>query len=415
MKFIQSLIFIGVFIASSYVYATSAFGQNTRNYNTQINTLIRFLNTYYVDEVSDTELMDSAMAGVLKSLDPHSVYLTAREFEEMQVDTSGQFGGLGMRVSMDDGLVKVIAPIEDTPAYKAGIKAGDYITHVDGELVYDMKITEAVDLMRGPVGTDCIVTIYREEVEKPFDVAITREIINIDVIKSRAEGNIAYIRITLFNEQTYNMFIEAWSELFTELGDKMKGLIVDLRNNPGGLLGSALAISDSFIKEGELVSIRGRTEEEAQSFKATPNIIAKDLPIIILINAGSASASEIVAGALQDYNRALIVGTQSFGKGSVQSIVPFDDGSAIKLTTARYYTPSGRSIQAVGITPDVIVRPGKIEYEDEGKLRKEADLRGRLENRGVIIEPKIEATEVEDYQLQRALDLIRGIAHYTQQ
>ena len=412
MKFTQSLIFIVVFIASSY--ATSTFGQNTRNYDTQISTLIRFLNTYYVDEVSDAELMDAAMAGVLKSLDPHSVYLTAREFEEMKVDTSGQFAGLGMRVSMDDGLVKVIAPIEDTPAHKAGIKAGDYITHVDGELVYDMKITEAVDLMRGPIGTDCIITVYREELEKPFDVTITRETIKVDVVKSRAEGNVAYIRITLFNEQTYNMFIEAWSKLYTELGSEMEGLIIDLRNNPGGLLGSALAISDSFIKEGEIVSIRPRNEDEAESFNATPNIIAKDLPIVVLINTGSASASEIVAGALQDYNRALIVGTQSFGKGSVQSIVPFEDGSAIKLTTSRYYTPSGRSIQAVGITPDVIVRPGKVEYEDEGKLRKEANLRGRLENRGVVIEPETQITEVEDYQLQRALDLVRGIAHYIQ-
>ena len=379
------------------------------------SNLVNFLGDSYVDSKTSKELVDAAIAGMVKSLDPHSIYMPAKEFAEMQVDVDGTFGGLGMEVTMEDGLVKVISPIDDTPAARAGMKSGDFITHVDGQLLYDMTIKEAVDLMRGIVGTECVITVWRKDQGEPFDVTLVRDTINITVVKGHAEGKVAYIRLAIFNLQAYDKFIKMYADLRKEIGEDMQGIVLDLRNNPGGLLNTALFITDAFISEGEIMSIRPRDEEQSQSFAAAPdNDIAVGLPIVVLINAGSASASEIVAGSLQDHNRAIIVGTKSFGKGSVQSIIPLPGGSAIKLTTARYYLPSGRSIQAGGVTPDIIVRPGKIEFEDEQKLRKEADLRGRLEGKGVVIEEEVKATEVDDYQLQRALDIIRGIAHHSE-
>ena len=377
--------------------------------------LIKFISEAYVDPKNSKELIDAAISGMVKSLDPHSVYLPAKAFTRMQTNNEGKFVGLGIEVTVEDGLIKVVSPIDDTPAVRAGIKSGDFITHVNGRSIYDMPIEEAIGLMRGPIGTECILTIWRKDQGDPFDVTIVRATINIVVVKGRVEGKIAYIRLAVFNEQTYESLLQTYADLHKEIGDDVRGLILDLRNNPGGLLGPTLSIADAFIGEGQIMSVRPRNEEQAQTFDAKPNNeIAVGLPMVILINSGSASASEIIAGSLQDHNRAIIVGTKSFGKGSVQAIIPLPDGGALKMTTARYYLPSGRSIQASGINPDVVVRPGKIQFDDEQKVRKEADLRGRLESRGIIIKEETPVTEVDDYQLQRALDIIRVLYYYSE-
>ena len=366
----------------------------------------------YVEEVSDEQPIESAIQGMLSSLDPHSTYLNPKTYRDMRVQTRGEFGGLGIEVTMEGGYVKVVSPIDDTPAYRAGVKAGDLISHLDGEPVLGLTLNDAVERMRGSIGTSIKLTILRAGAE-PFDVSITRDRITIRSVRHRVEGDIGYIRITSFSEQTEAGLINAVAQLKKEIGNRLIGFVIDLRNNPGGLLDQAVAVSDAFLERGEVVSTRGRHEASAQRFNSKPGDLAAGLPLVVLINGGSASASEIVAGALQDHRRAILIGTRSFDKGSVQTIVPLGRDGAMKLTTQRYYTPSGRSIQATGIDPDIEVRQAKLEYVD-GPRRSEGDLRGALQNDQDNGEPKAEdqaePDTVEDYQLIRALDLLRGIA-----
>ena len=382
----------------------------------------------YVEEVSDKELIESAINGMLVSLDPHSSYLNRESFEDMRIDTKGEFGGLGIEVTMENGLVKVVSPIDDTPAAKAGVKAGDLITHLDGEQVLGLNLSEAVERMRGLVGTDIVLMIRREGVEQPIETRITRAIIKIQSVRSRIEEKVAYIRITKFNEQAEVGLIRELGKIKEELGDSMIGVIIDLRNNPGGLLDQAIAISDAFLDQGEIVSTRGRRADSIQRFNAKIGDLAANLPIVVLVNGGSASASEIVAGALQDHRRAIILGTRSFGKGSVQTIIPLSGHGAIRLTTARYYTPSGRSIQAKGIEPDIEVVQGRVETDEQSSaLRDEASLRNRLASEDEINgDPEeAESSEVEktngrselarkDFQLSRALDLLHGLSLFNE-
>ena len=378
----------------------------------------------YVEEVSDEKLVESAINGMLTSLDPHSSYLSPKSFQDMQVQTRGEFGGLGIEVTMENGFVKVVSPIDETPAYRAGLKPGDFITHLDDEPVQGLSLAEAVEKMRGRVGSDIKLTIRREGRE-PFDVKVTRAVIKIQSVRSRMEGeDIGYVRITSFSEQTAEGLERAIKRFKESNGDKIKGYVLDLRNNPGGLLDQSVKVSDEFLNQGEIVSTRSRRAEEGQRFNAKPGDIADGKPVVVLINGGSASASEIVAGALQDHRRAIILGTRSFGKGSVQTIIPLSGHGAIRLTTARYFTPSGRSIQAKGIDPDIIVEQGSFQKADQPQTRRrEADLRGRLDNPNQG-QPPTEAEEEaakessdaalpQDYQLARAIDLIRGIALYS--
>lgn len=377
----------------------------------------------YVEEVSDEKLVEAAINGMLTSLDPHSSYLSAKSFQDMRVQTKGEFGGLGIEVTMENGFVKVVSPIDDTPASEAGLQPGDYITHLDGEAVLGLTLSDAVERMRGKVGTPIKLTIRRAE-EEPFDVEITRAIITIKSVRSRVIQDIGYIRITTFNEQTTVGLQESVSSIKEELGDRLHGFVIDLRNNPGGLLDQAISVTDAFLERGEIVSTRGREEANASRVNATPGDITDGKPVVVLINGGSASASEIVAGALQDHRRAIVLGTQSFGKGSVQTILPLQGNAAMRLTTARYYTPSGRSIQAKGIEPDIKVELAKIEKIEEGRRRREADLRGALVNPDDSDAPDAQPPEempapedaasaenedpLEDYQLARAVDLLRG-------
>src|SRR5690606_15943396 len=334
--------------------------------------------------------------------------LDAKKYRDMQVQTKGEFGGLGIEVTMEDGLVKVVSPIDDTPAYRAGIQAGDVITHINNEPVVGMSRAEAVERMRGPVDTSSALTLRRPGEEEPIDVSMARAVITISPVRWRAEEDIGYIRVTTFNEQTESKLREALESLEAELGDKMKGVVLDLRNNPGGLLEQAVQVADVFLDRGEIVSTRGRRPDSIQRFNSRQGDLLDGRPMVVLINGGSASASEIVAGALQDHDRAIIMGTPSFGKGSVQTIMPLPGHGAIRLTTARYFTPAGTSIQAKGITPDIEVRQSKVEVIDQGAARREADLRGRLENEqleGQSNEARgdAEAQAEEDYQLARAL------------
>ena len=380
----------------------------------------------YVEEVSDEELIEAAVRGMLTDLDPHSAFLNRKHFRDMQVQTKGEFGGLGIEVTMEGGYVKVVSPIDETPAFRAGMKAGDLITHLDGEHVQGLTLSQAVEKMRGPINSDITLTVRRDT--KSFDVTITRDKIRIRSVRSRTEGNVGYVRITSFSEQTETGLNKAVEKIKTELGDKLAGFVLDLRNNPGGLLDQAVLVSDAFLEEGEIVSTRGRVQENAQRFHATPGDITNGLPIVVLINSGSASASEIVAGALQDHRRAIILGKNSFGKGSVQTIIPLGRNGAIKLTTQRYYTPSGTAIQAKGIVPDIEVAQARVELF-EGNARRErheADLRGALDNdQSSTNKDKPNAKDSEDkadpaakpqkrvdYQLARALDLLRGLALY---
>ena len=405
----------------------------------------------YVEPVEEQKLMEDAINGMLSALDPHSSYLNAKNFQDMQVQTKGEFGGLGIEVTMENGLVKVVSPIDDTPAAKAGLKPGDYITHIDGEAVMGLSLSDAVEKLRGPINTKVKLSIRRENTE-PFDATLTRDVIKIQSVKSKVLDDIGYVRITQFNELTYPGLTKALEEIKGKLGDNMHGLVLDLRNNPGGLLDQAIAVSDAFLEGGEIVSTRSRKVEETQRFNAKPGDLIKGLPIVILINGGSASASEIVSGALQDNHRAIVLGTQSFGKGSVQTIIPLPGHGAMRLTTARYYTPSGKSIQGKGISPDIEVPVAKIDIlETSGKGRKEADLRGALKNdqdkdagkkedKKPVEDPKSKDNKKsedkdksstkdkeeaekyaaaesgkpeEDYQLSRAVDLLRGIHLYT--
>ncbi|WP_417258404.1 S41 family peptidase [Celeribacter sp.] len=385
----------------------------------------------YVEEVDEEDLIESAIDGMLSSLDPHSSYLSPKDAAAMQVQTSGSFGGLGIEVTQEEGFVKVVAPMDGTPADIAGVEAGDFITHVDGESVLGMNLDETVELMRGPVGSEIIITVVREGVDEPFDISIVRDTIKLTAVRSRVEGNSVVLRVTTFNEQTYPNLADGLKEGIEELGgiDNLDGVVIDLRNNPGGLLDQAIMVSDAFLNEGEIVSTRGRMDEDSQRVSATDGDLAQGKPIVILINGGSASASEIVAGALQDHHRAIVVGTKSFGKGSVQTVMQLRTHGAIRLTTARYYTPSGRSIQALGISPDIIVEQPprepvtETETEDtQPRLRSEADLRGALDNDSLtedeikkIEEERAAAEEAaklrdEDFQLAYALDLLRGLS-----
>jgi carboxyl-terminal processing protease len=375
----------------------------------------------YVDDVSDDTLVEGAINGMLTALDPHSNYLNSKNFNDMKVQTRGEFGGLGIEVSMENGLVKVVSPIDDTPAARAGLKPGDLITHLNGEAVQGLTLPEAVEKMRGPVNSEINLTIRREGRE-PFDVKLTRAIVKIQSVRSHLEGNnIGYVRITTFNEQTDVGLNNAIKNLKQQANNKLIGIVLDLRNNPGGLLDQAVAVTDAFLDKGEIVSTRGRRAEDAQRYNARPGDIASGLPVTVLINGGSASASEIVAGALQDHHRAILMGTRSFGKGSVQTIIPLPGHGAMRLTTARYYTPSGRSIQAKGIDPDIVVEAAKITKED-GKTVKTEDKKPGDDKKAEpgdkpadkpaeqsTVDPSLIGTP-DDYQLARAVDMLKGIA-----
>jgi carboxyl-terminal processing protease len=394
----------------------------------------------YVEEITDKKLIEAAINGMLVSLDPHSSYLNAESFEEMRVQTKGEFGGLGIEVTMDKGLVKVVSPIDDTPAFRAGIEPGDFISALDGEAVMGLTLSEAVEKMRGLVGTDLKLTILREGSD-PFDVTITRAVIKIRSVRSRLEKDIGYLRITSFNDQTM-IGVDDAIKTFQKEEAPLKGIVLDLRNNPGGLLDQAIKVSDAFLEMGEIVSTRSRNPEASQRFNARAGDLAEGMPMVVLINGGSASASEIVAGALQDHNRAVLLGTKSFGKGSVQTIIPLPGNAAMRLTTARYFTPSGRSIQSVGIEPDILVEQARIETLKPRSRRREADLRGALSNgnddkktepdkdkdtKAPPVENKggkpdkgdkndkgeEKAEAPQDYQLSRALDLLRGLSLFS--
>ena len=372
----------------------------------------------YVEEPEDSSLVESAIQGMLTSLDPHSSYLNEKNFRDMQVQTRGEFGGLGIEVTMEDGYVKVVTPIDDTPAAQAGVLAGDVITHLDGESVQGLTLSQAVEKMRGPVKTPIELRISREGVEDPVRVTVVRDIIRIRSVRSRTEDDIGYVRVTSFNEQTFDGVKDAIAKLGDEIGDdRIKGYVVDLRNNPGGLLDQAISVSDAFLERGEIVSTRGRDADAAQRYNARSGDLTDGKPVIVLVNGGSASASEIVAGALQDHRRATVLGTRSFGKGSVQTIIPLGSNGALRLTTARYYTPSGRSIQAKGIDPDIIVEqelPEELRNAGDGdEPRGEAGLRGHLSNEDEEEESSGSSAYVprdpaEDKQLIFALDLLRG-------
>jgi carboxyl-terminal processing protease len=369
----------------------------------------------YVEKPDDSKLIESAINGMLAGLDPHSSYMDAKSFRDMQVQTRGEFGGLGIEVTMEDGLIKVVAPIDETPAAKAGVMSNDVITHLDDEPVQGLTLNQAVDKMRGPVNTKIKLKIVRKGAEKPIDIAITRDVIRVRSVRSNLNGDdVVYIRVTQFNEQTTEGVRKAINDLTTQTGDKLKGFVIDLRNNPGGLLDQAISVSDQFLERGEIVSTRGRNAEETQRFNARAGDLTKAKPVIVLINGGSASASEIVAGALQDHKRATIIGTRSFGKGSVQTIIPLGSGNgALRLTTARYFTPSGRSIQAKGITPDIeVLQDVPEELKARTDMRGESSLRGHLKAEGqeeTGSQSYIPADPKNDKALNTALDLIRGI------
>ena len=372
----------------------------------------------YVEDVDDSELIESAIQGMLNALDPHSTYLSPKSYKDMQVQTRGEFGGLGIEVTMENGLVKVVAPIDETPAARAGVQAGDLVTHLDGDPVLGLTLSQAVERMRGPIDTEIILTMSRKGVDKPFDITIKRAVIKVQSVRARREGNVAYVRITSFNEQTEPGLKRAMASLMKEIGSQFQGVVLDLRNNPGGLLDQAIAVSDAFLERGEIVSTRGRASEDTQRYNARSGDLAKGRPVIVLINGGSASASEIVAGALQDHRRAILLGTRSFGKGSVQTIIPLPGNGALRLTTARYYTPAGRSIQAKGIDPDITVEPARIETVEAGKQRSEADLRNHLATEGEKEKDdakKLSEGARKDYQLARALDLLRGLSFFNAQ
>ncbi|WP_069298547.1 S41 family peptidase [Neptunicoccus sediminis] len=386
------------------------------------------IRSAYVEEVDEQELIRSAINGMLTSLDPHSSYLPPEDFDSMQVQTRGEFGGLGIEVTQENGFVKVVSPIDDTPADAAGVQAGDFITQVDGESTLGMTLDDAVELMRGPIGSEIVITIVREGSEEPFDVTIVRDTIKVKASRARIEGDSVVLRITTFSDQTYANLEAGLNEKVAELGgiDNVSGFVIDLRNNPGGLLNQAILVSDAFLEKGEIVSTRGRNPQDSDRINAQPGDLAQGKPIVVLINGGSASASEIVAGALQDHHRAVVIGTRSFGKGSVQTIMPLQGDGAMRLTTARYYTPSGRSIQALGVSPDIIVeqRP-QIEVaaeEDARQQRFEADLRGSLSNDSLtedqqnqLEEERLQAEKAaelrnNDSQLAYALDVLKGLS-----
>ena len=430
----QAAVAAGILVA----FTAGALAASSETYR-QLNLfgdVFERVHSDYVESVEDAELVEAAINGMLHALDPHSSYLNQKNFRDMQVQTRGEFGGLGIEVTMENGLVKVVSPIDETPADRAGLKAGDFITHLDGDAVLGLTLSQAVEKMRGPVKSKIDLTVARPGVETPLEITVMRDIIRIQSVRSRSEGDIGYVRVTTFNEQTEPGLKKAVDRLKGDLGGKFRGLVLDLRNNPGGLLDQAVAVADAFLEQGEIVSTRGRRADETQRFNARGGDLADGKPIIVLINGGSASASEIVAGALQDHRRAIVLGTRSFGKGSVQTIIPLQGHGALRLTTARYYTPSGRSIQAKGIDPDIEVEQAKVESLEPGRRpRTEADLPHHLMNgedddgevpaaAGEAMQREAEPTEPsatadrkvamstnapEDFQLAYALDLLRGI------
>jgi len=388
------------------------------------------IRAQYVEEVDEADLIEAAINGMLSSLDPHSSYLPPADFDDMQVQTRGEFGGLGIEVTQEEGFVKVVSPIDGTPADAAGMESGDFITHVDGESLLGLTLDQAVEMMRGPVGSEIIITVVREGADEPFDVSIIRDTIKLTAVRARTEGDTIVLRVSTFNDQTYSNLKDGLEKEIEAAGgiDNINGVVVDLRNNPGGLLNQAIRVSDAFLDAGEIVSTRGRAPEDGERFNANAGDLAQGKPIVVLINGGSASASEIVAGALQDHRRAIVVGTKSFGKGSVQTVMPLRGDGAMRLTTARYYTPSGRSIQALGVEPNVVVpQPRRQPENDEDesttpRTRTEADLRGSLDNDSFTEEERrlleeerarVEAAaelREEDFQLSYAIDLLTGLS-----
>lgn len=388
------------------------------------------IRAQYVNEVEASDLIRAAINGMLSSLDPHSSYLSAEDYEDMRVQTRGSFGGLGIEITQQDGLVRVITPIDDTPAFHAGVQPGDLISHADGESLIGLTLQQVLDRLRGPVGSEIVVTILREGVTDPFDLSIIRDTIRVQAVRARVEGNIVVLRVSTFSEQTYDNLQTGLAQSIAELGgiDRLQGVVLDLRNNAGGLLMQAIRVSDAFLDRGEIVSTRGRSEGQGERYNASTGDLIGGRPMVVLINGNSASASEIVAGALQDHRRAVVVGTRSFGKGSVQSLIPLRGDGAMRLTTSLYYTPSGRSIQALGVSPDIVVeQQPRREGEDvaaaaAARTRSEATLRGAIgaqaisdDERRMRDEEERAAQEVarlrgEDYQLAYALDILRGLS-----
>jgi carboxyl-terminal processing protease len=389
------------------------------------------IRAQYVEDVDEGQLIEAAIDGMLTSLDPHSSYLSPKDAAAMRVQTRGEFGGLGIEVTQEDGFVKVVSPMDGTPADQAGVEAGDFITQVDGESLLGLTLDKAVELMRGPVGSEIIITVVREGEPEPFDISIIRDTIKLTAVRTRTEGQSIVLRITTFNDQTTPNLESGLKKRIEEAGglDNVNGIVLDLRNNPGGLLTQAIKVSDAFLEKGEIVSTRGRDPNDGDRYNATPGDLVDGKPIVVLINSGSASASEIVAGALQDHRRAIVIGTKSFGKGSVQTVMPLRGGGAMRLTTARYYTPSGRSIQNLGVSPDIIVqqprrKPDAAAEEDTParSTRSEADLRGRLSNDSLTEDEirqieedraKVEAAaelREKDYQLAYAIDILKGLS-----
>ena len=441
--FCAALFVAGMFIPT-LTTAQSSSKEDTYRQLGLFGDIFQRVRESYVDEIEDRELIEAAITGMLTSLDPHSSFLNTENFSEMQEQTKGRFGCLGVEITMEQGMVKVVSPIDDTPAARAGLRPEDYLIAVDDESIIGMQLSEAVDRLRGKVGSKVKIKVQRGQTE-PFDVTIVRDFIKIRSVRSEIFDGIGYVRITTFSEQTTPGLMEAVDDFFKTEGDSLKGIVLDLRNNPGGLLTEAVTVSDAFLEEGEIVSTRGRNSGDGSHIYAKPGDIARGLPMVVLINSGSASASEIVAGALKDHGRAIILGTRSFGKGSVQSVIPVSNSSAIRLTTARYYTPSGISIQARGIVPDIEVKLARIEAVEGGIVREE-DLRGALDgsetesdagsdgnagnaagdNDGADSDTDAENSgeadtgdddsdsafnQAEiDYQLARALDLIRGVS-----
>ena len=419
---LRNFIILLILLSSFSSYGASK-NKETYEYLDLFGQIFDRVRSEYVEEVTDQELIEKAIDGMLTGLDPHSGYMNEEVWQEMQMDTQGKFGGLGIEITMEEGFVKVISPIEDSPAFEAGILAGDFIIQIDDTPVFGLTLNEAVDLMRGEKGEPITITVSRDGTE-PFDVKIIRDIIKIQSVKNETYNNIGYLRITSFTEQTEDGLLKSIKKIEKE-HTNIDGYVLDLRSNPGGLLSQAVKVSDIFLKRGEIVSTRGRDKKDIRRYRAKNKDHTNGKPIVVLINGGSASASEIVAGALQDHRRAIIVGTQSFGKGSVQTIIPFqrsnaDNVSGIRLTTARYYTPSGESIQGKGITPDIIVEQGEFESYDF-KRYSESDLKDSLDKKEENInEENSEENELsekekrlaKDYQLQRALDLIKGLSIY---
>ena len=411
--------------APAAAQSTSSEAADTYKQLELFGTVLERIRSDYVEEVTDEELIKAAINGMLSSLDPHSSYLDETDRKRLDVDTKGEFGGLGIEVTMEGGYVKVVSPIDDTPAAKAGLQPNDLIIALDGKSVRGMALTDAVERMRGRVGEKIVITVRRGD-DAPFDVEIVRDVIKVSPVRARVEGDgkIGYVRVTSFNRQTEPNLVKSVDELKEEIGSDIQGFILDLRNNPGGLLDQAISVSDAFLERGEIVSTRGRDKERAQRHNAEPGDILNGLPLVVLINGGSASASEIVAGALQDHGRAILVGQRSFGKGSVQTVQRVPGHGAIRLTIARYYTPSGTSIQAKGIEPDINVPPARVEAIDTSSRRREADLDGALDNSESEDEQADEAPQTreereaeaaaQDYQLIRAVDIIRGISLYRQ-